>query len=132
AGELVALAGDRGAGVRGRGRGAAAPGRTGGARGALGRYQPDALARAKPSLACASGWCCQRFENWKLLRAPLRPYFLRSFMRTSVTLSGPTTALRSLSSVKKSSSVRPLILMTPVPSVRKMRATAVLRRPVPR
>ena len=25
----------------------------------------------------------QRFENWKLLRAPLRPYFLRSFMRPS-------------------------------------------------
>jgi hypothetical protein len=25
----------------------------------------------------------QRFENWKLLRAPLRPYFLRSFMRSS-------------------------------------------------
>lgn len=24
-----------------------------------------------------------RFENWKLLRAPLRPYFLRSFMRLS-------------------------------------------------
>jgi Ser/Thr protein kinase RdoA (MazF antagonist) len=25
----------------------------------------------------------QRLENWKLLRAPLRPYFLRSFMRLS-------------------------------------------------
>ena len=24
-----------------------------------------------------------RLENWKLLRAPLRPYFLRSFMRPS-------------------------------------------------
>jgi hypothetical protein len=26
---------------------------------------------------------CYRFENWKLFRAPLRPYFLRSFMRLS-------------------------------------------------
>src|SRR6266481_3075213 len=25
----------------------------------------------------------QRFENWNALRAPLRPYFLRSFMRPS-------------------------------------------------
>src|SRR5262249_23309702 len=54
--------------------------------GAVLRPAACGVALAHPSMReryAASGGGCQRLENWKLLRAPLRPYFLRSFMRPS-------------------------------------------------
>src|SRR5206468_734233 len=68
---------------------------------------------------------------WPVMPPPCTETIRSILLFMSHRLSGPRTALRSFSSVKYCSSSRPLMRIWPEPSVKRTRATADLRRPVP-